>query len=201
MIKEGYADVMLAGGADSLSPSVYAGFNVLQALNPAPCSPYNHKYGLSLGEGAAFVVLEALDSALARNARIYAEVCGYGLSSDAYHETAPEPQGLGIQLAVRFALASSGVRADEIDYINTHGTGTKANDAAELHGLRQLFGEQKFQDIWVSSSKVLFWPYAWCGGCNRICHHTASSSGRIASGHLTFRIAKRRCGSVEPCDK
>lgn len=156
MIKEGYADVMLAGGADSLSPSVYAGFNVLQALNPAPCSPYNHKYGLSLGEGAAFVVLEALDSALARNARIYAEVCGYGLSSDAYHETAPEPQGLGIQLAVRFALASSGVRADEIDYINTHGTGTKANDAAELHGLRQLFGEQKFQDIWVSSSKAYF---------------------------------------------
>lgn len=156
LISEGYADAMLAGGSDSMSSSVYAGFNVLQALNTVPCSPYNHKYGLSLGEGAAFVVLETLESALSRNANIYAEVCGYGLSSDAYHETAPEPEGRGIQLAVKFALENSGVSMSEIDYINTHGTGTKANDAAELYGLRGLFGEERFKDIWVSSSKAYF---------------------------------------------
>lgn len=156
MITEGYADTMLAGGSDSMSSSVYAGFNVLQALNPVPCSPYNNKFGLSLGEGAAFVVLESLESALERGANIYAEVCGYGLSSDAYHETAPEPEGRGIQLAVEFALINSGVSKDRIDYINTHGTGTKANDSAELYGLRKLFGEERFNEILVSSSKAYF---------------------------------------------
>ncbi|MBP1965611.1 beta-ketoacyl-[acyl-carrier-protein] synthase family protein [Paenibacillus aceris] len=156
MITAGYADKMLAGGSDSMSSSVYAGFNVLQALNTVPCSPYNNKFGLSLGEGAAFVVLESLESALARNATIYSEICGYGLSSDAYHETAPEPEGKGIQLAVEFALNNAGISKDQIDYINTHGTGTKANDSAELYGLRQLFGEERFSQILISSSKAYF---------------------------------------------
>jgi 3-oxoacyl-[acyl-carrier-protein] synthase II len=156
MITAGYADKMLAGGSDSMSSSVYAGFNVLQALNTVPCSPYNNKFGLSLGEGAAFVVLESLESALARNAKIYSEICGYGLSSDAYHETAPEPEGKGIQLAVEFALSNAGIAKDQIDYINTHGTGTKANDSAELYGLRQLFGEEQFNQILISSSKAYF---------------------------------------------
>ncbi|WP_160036901.1 beta-ketoacyl-[acyl-carrier-protein] synthase family protein [Paenibacillus sp. An7] len=156
MIQSGYADLMLAGGSDSMSSSVYAGFNVLQALNTEPCSPYNNRFGLSLGEGAAFVVLETLESAQARNAHIYAEICGYGLSSDAYHETAPEPEGRGIQIAVEYALSNANVAKNEIQYINTHGTGTKANDPAELYGLRQLFGEEGFRNILFSSSKAYF---------------------------------------------
>lgn len=155
LIKQGYADFMLAGGSDFMCLSVYAGFNVLQALNPEPCSPYSRKFGLSLGEGAAFVCLETLDSALERNATVYAEVCGYGLGSDAYHETAPEPNGLGVAHAVEQALKDSGVSKGQIEYINTHGTGTEANDAAELNGLRLVFGE-RLSEIPLSSSKAYF---------------------------------------------
>jgi len=156
MITEGYADVMLAGGSDSMSPTVYAGFNVLQALNSEPCSPYSDKLGLSLGEGAAFVVLEPLSKALKRKAFIYSEICGYGLSSDSYHETAPDPEGAGIRFAVELALKQSGVDKEQIGYINTHGTGTKANDSAELKGLENFFGEKLFSNILFSSSKAYF---------------------------------------------
>lgn len=156
MVREGYADMMLAGGSDPMSLSVYAGFNVLQALNPQPCSPYNQRYGLSLGEGAAFVVLEPLEKAMERGATIYAEICGYGLSNDAYHATAPEPEGAGIQYAVELGLKHGQVSKHQVGYINTHGTGTKANDSAELRGLRNLFGEESYHRIPVSSSKAYF---------------------------------------------
>ncbi|WP_255298545.1 beta-ketoacyl-[acyl-carrier-protein] synthase family protein [Brevibacillus dissolubilis] len=156
MIAEGYADVMIAGGSDSMSLSVYAGFNSLQALSPVPCSPYNKRFGLSLGEGAAFVVMETLSSALERGAHIYAEICGYGLSVDAYHATAPEPKGRGIKLAVEIALENAGLDKTKVGYVNTHGTGTKANDPAELIGLRSIFGEDEFKKLPISSSKAYF---------------------------------------------
>ncbi|MGG3891723.1 beta-ketoacyl synthase N-terminal-like domain-containing protein [Metabacillus fastidiosus] len=156
LIKDGYSEVMVAGGADTMSLSVYAGFNTLQALNNQPCSPYNNKYGLSLGEGAAFIVMETLESAEKRGSKIYAEICGYGLSNDAYHETAPDPKGRGISWAVQMALENANVKKEHIGYINTHGTGTPANDPAELYGLRQLFGEDLFSEIPLSSSKAYF---------------------------------------------
>ncbi|WP_347553111.1 beta-ketoacyl-[acyl-carrier-protein] synthase family protein (plasmid) [Pseudalkalibacillus hwajinpoensis] len=155
MLQHGYADAMIAGGSDSMSSSVYAGFNALKALNDKPCSPYNHRYGLSLGEGSAFLVLEPLEKALGREAKIYSVINGYGLSSDAYHETAPEPEGKGILHAVQMAVAQGGVENERIEYINTHGTGTKANDPAELKGLQSFFGDG-FKDINVSSSKAYF---------------------------------------------
>ncbi|MCR6112590.1 3-oxoacyl-ACP synthase [Bacillus sp. A301a_S52] len=155
MIRHGYADMMIAGGSDSMSTSVYAGFNALKALNDKPCSPYNEQYGLSLGEGAAFIVLEPLEKALAREAKIYSVIEGYGLTSDAHHETAPQPDGYGIQKAVEMAMSQGNVSQEEIEYINTHGTGTKANDPAELRGLRSYFKDQ-FDDIYVSSSKAYF---------------------------------------------
>ncbi|WP_100374859.1 beta-ketoacyl-[acyl-carrier-protein] synthase family protein [Bacillus sp. FJAT-45037] len=155
MLRHGHADIMIAGGSDSMSTSVYAGFNSLKALNDVPCSPYNEQYGLSLGEGAAFVVLEPLEKALARDAKIYTIIEGYGLSSDAYHETAPQPDGLGIRKAVEMAVSQGNVSREDIQYINTHGTGTKANDPAELRGLRSYFGDQ-FDAIYISSSKAYF---------------------------------------------
>ncbi len=155
LISEGKADVMIAGGADSMSPTVFAGFNALKALNKQPCSPYNTEYGLSLGEGAAFLILEPLDRAVERGAKIYAEVSGYGLSNDAYHETAPDPDGKGIELAVKAALRDAQVQCNEIEYINTHGTGTKANDSAEINGLVSVFNEH-FPLIPFSSSKAYF---------------------------------------------
>lgn len=155
LIAAGKADCVVAGGSDALAMTVYAGFNSLQALAPKPCSPYSRDYGLSLGEGAAMVVIEPLSRARARGARIYAEVRSYGLSSDAYHITAPEPHGRGIAQAVCAALRTGGVSAEAVEYINTHGTGTQANDAAELRGLSAVFGE-KLGDVPLSSSKAYF---------------------------------------------
>lgn len=156
LIKQGYTDCMIVGGADAMSLSVYSGFNALQALNKFPSSPYSEEYGLSLGEGAAFLTLETYENAKKRNAKIYGEICGYGLSSDAYHETAPHPEGIGIQKAVNQALKEANIEKRDIDYINTHGTGTKSNDYAELNGLENLFGKDLFSSIPVSSSKAYF---------------------------------------------
>jgi 3-oxoacyl-[acyl-carrier-protein] synthase II len=155
MICHGYADAMLAGGSDSLSHTAYAGFNVLRALSPEPTAPFSNRFGLSLGEGAAFVVLEPLERAVRRGATIYAEISGYGLSNDAYHETAPHPAGEGVTTAVREAMRRAAVDERDIDYINTHGTGTQANDQAEIAGLRGVFGARLSQ-IPLGSSKAYF---------------------------------------------
>lgn len=155
LIKNGYINTMVAGGADALSKAVYAGFNSLNALNSEPCSPYSVETGLTLGEGAAFVVLESLECARMRGAKIYAEICGYGLTNDAYHITAPEPSGMGICRAVEMAVMNAGIEKSEISYVNTHGTGTAANDAAELKGLKKCFGEN-FDKMLISSSKAYF---------------------------------------------
>jgi 3-oxoacyl-[acyl-carrier-protein] synthase II len=154
LLRWGYADVMLAGGSDPLSHSVFAGFNVLRALNPQPASPFGSRYGLNLGEGAAFVVLERLEHALARGAHIYGELCAYGLSNDAYHETAPHPEGKGLAKAVEMALKQGGVKPEQIGYINMHGTGTEANDKAEVAALKRVFGPKI--PVPISSSKAYF---------------------------------------------
>ncbi|WP_033438568.1 beta-ketoacyl-[acyl-carrier-protein] synthase family protein [Saccharothrix sp. NRRL B-16314] len=141
-ILTGEADVVLAGGVDPLLFGTYAGFAGLQALSSRQCGPYSRSDGLNLGEGAAFVVVEALDRALARGATPLAEVAGYGLSADAYHATAPDPTGRGGVSAMRRALADAGLDTDAVDYVNGHGTGTPANDAMEKKVMRAVFGER-----------------------------------------------------------
>lgn len=141
-ILTGEADVVLAGGVDPLLFGTYAGFAGLQALSARPCGPYSRSDGLNLGEGAAFLVVEALDHALARGAEPLAEVAGYGLSADAYHATAPDPTGRGGTTAMRRALADAGLDAGAVDYVNGHGTGTPANDAMEKKVMRAVFGER-----------------------------------------------------------
>src|SRR5690606_31315864 len=144
-ILTGEADVVLAGGVDPLLFGTYAGFAGLQALSSQPCAPYSRSDGLNLGEGAAFLVVEPLDRALARGVEPLAEVAGYGLSADAYHATAPDPTGRGGVSAVRRALADAGLSADDVDYVNGHGTGTPANDAMEKKVMRTVFGERAAQ--------------------------------------------------------
>ncbi|QYC42710.1 3-oxoacyl-[acyl-carrier-protein] synthase 2 [Nonomuraea coxensis DSM 45129] len=144
-ILTGEADAVLAGGVDPLLFGTYAGFAGLQALSTGPCRPYSHSDGLNLGEGAAFLLLEPLDLALARGATPLAEVAGYGLSADAYHATAPDPTGRGGASAVRRALADAGLAAADVDYVSGHGTGTPANDAMEAKVMRLVFGERAGQ--------------------------------------------------------
>lgn len=156
LIKYGHSQLVIVGGADAMSKAVYAGFNSLQSLAENPCAPYDEKLGLSLGEGAAFLILENYEHAKTRNAKIYGEIKGYGLSNDCFHITAPDPTGAGVERSINMALESSQVTKESISYINTHGTGTKANDVAELHAIRKVFDGNDTGMVEISSSKSYF---------------------------------------------
>ena len=141
LVAGGAQEVVLAGGVETLSRTTFAGFNSLRLVDPDPCRPFDRRRrGMSLGECAAFLVLETVEAARARGARIYGEVAAYGMSSDAYHLTAPDPEGRGLQRSMRAALAAAGMSADDVDHVNAHGTGTEQNDAAETRALKGLFG-------------------------------------------------------------
>lgn len=153
MIRAGKADVFLAGGCDSFSSLAYAGFHALHALSEKPCSPFNHSDGITIGEGSGVLIIESYEHAVARGAAIYCDVLGAGVSSDAYHITAPRPDGEGQMSAIRRAVDNSGVDFKDIDYINAHGTGTSKNDEAEFLSLQTLFGGRS--DLSVSSTKSM----------------------------------------------
>jgi len=138
----GDSDVMLCGGADSVCRKTFAGFYRLGAIAPSLCQPFDkNRKGLLTGEGAGVLLLESLDSALARGARIYAEVLGYGLTCDAEHMVAPNQDS--IARCIRLAHLNAGVNASEVDYICAHGTGTIANDITESGAIADVFGQHK----------------------------------------------------------
>jgi len=142
LLRLGRADLMLAGGADAFSRITYHGFARLGAIAPELCRPFDRdRRGMIPGEGAAVLVLEPRDAALARGARIYAEVAGYGLSCDAHHMTAAHPEGRGAARAMARALADAGVAPAEVSYVSAHGTGTPTNDRLEVLAFRRVFGE------------------------------------------------------------
>ncbi len=142
-LRAGEVDVALAGGADSLCRLTYAGFNSLRVVDEAPCRPFRRgRAGMSLGEGAGLLVLETAEHAARRGARVLAELRGAGNSCDAHHMTAPHPAGLGAALAMERALADAGVRAEEVSFVNAHGTGTPLNDASEWLGMAKVFGDR-----------------------------------------------------------
>lgn len=145
------ADMVVAGGVDPLAYLSFGGFSCLGALSPEDCAPYSKSEGLTLGEGAGFLVLERAEAAHARNAPILAILSGYGLSADAHHPTAPDPRGRGALSAMMSALDMAGATERQIDYINGHGTGTPANDGGEKKILMHL-GEH---NIPMSSTKSM----------------------------------------------
>jgi len=162
MIAYGRADAMLAGGAEAGITSVaLAAFNAMTAIsrrNDAPqraSRPFDaERDGFVMGEGAAMLVLEARDAAVARGARILAEVVGYGCSEDAYHATAPAEDGLGAAQAMRLALADAGLAPQEVDYLNAHGTSTVLNDRAETTAIKSVFGAYAYH-MPISSTKSM----------------------------------------------
>jgi 3-oxoacyl-[acyl-carrier-protein] synthase II len=143
MVRDGEVEVALAGGSDALSRLTYAGFNSLRAVDPDGARPFDRRrHGLSVGEGAAVLVIESSARAAARGRQPYAVVRGYGLTNDAFHMTQPEPSGAAWERTVRAALADAGVTAAQVDYVNAHGTATEQNDAAECAAYRRVFGDR-----------------------------------------------------------
>lgn len=162
LIRRGDADVVITGGAEAaILPISVAAFNVMGVIStrneePERASrPFDRtRDGFVMGEGAGILVLERLEHAQARGARIYAEVVGYGASADAYHITAPLENGEGAALAMRRALADAGLSPREVDYINAHGTGTPLNDKSETQAIKAVFGEAAY-DVPISSTKSM----------------------------------------------
>ena len=143
LIREGSLDSALCGGSDVLCRLTLSGFNSLRLVDTHPCRPFDvDRRGMNIGEAAAVLTLESLDHATKRGARIYAELAGYGLTCEAYHPTAPEPEGKAIASTIRAALRAARTNADEIDHVNAHGTGTIQNDIAEARGMRLVFGDR-----------------------------------------------------------
>jgi 3-oxoacyl-[acyl-carrier-protein] synthase II len=155
LLRAGRAQVMLAGGADCFSRITYTGFARLGAIAPEICQPFDrNRKGMVPGEGAAMLLLELKEHAMARRAHIYCEVAGYGLSCDAHHMTAAHPQGEGAARAVTLALKQSGIAPEAVDYISAHGTGTLTNDRLETIAMKRTFGELAYK-IPISSIKSM----------------------------------------------
>ena len=154
LIRAGKADVVLAGGSDTFAAVPYAGFLSLHALDADGCSPFNRCTGITLGEGSGVVVVESYEHAKARNAKMYCEVLGAGVSSDAHHITAPRPDGEGQMEAINRAIKNSGLKKSDIGYVNAHGTGTAKNDDAEFLSLHTIFDGEN-DNLSVSSTKAM----------------------------------------------
>ena len=175
MIRQGRADVVLAGGTEGLIIDVsVVGFSVMGALSKRNDEPERasrpfdkDRDGFVLAEGAGILVLERLEHALARGARIYGEVLGYASSSDAYHIAQPDPEARGVQRAIRWALQDAGVAPEAVDYVNAHGTATPLNDLTETVALKAVFGDHAYE-LAISSNKSIF-------------GHTLGAAGAIES--------------------
>jgi 3-oxoacyl-[acyl-carrier-protein] synthase II len=162
LLRSSDADVIVTGGSEgAIVPLGIAGFCSIKALSQRNDDPQKasrpfdkNRDGFVIGEGAGIVVLETLEHALARGAKIYAELVGYGASDDAYHITAPEPEGKSAILAMEKAISDAGISKDEIDYINAHGTSTVLNDKTETLAIKKVFGEKAYK-IPVSSTKSM----------------------------------------------
>lgn len=162
MIREGIADAMITGGAEAVvTPLALGGFCSMRALSTRNDEPERasrpfeaNRDGFVMGEGAAVLILEELQQALDRGAPIYAEVVGYGMSSDAYHVSAPDPEGEGAIICMRKAIESAGLKPDDVEYINAHGTSTKLNDLSENKAIKAVFGEHAYK-LAISSTKSM----------------------------------------------
>ena len=160
IVQRGDAPIMLAGGSEAvITPMAVGGFCVMRALSthnddpPRASRPFDkNRDGFVIGEGCGILILEELEHARARGARIYAEVVGYGMSSDAYHITMPDPQGEGAILCMEAAIRDAGIQPQDVEYINAHGTSTPLNDKTETLAIKKVFGEAAYK-IPVSSTK------------------------------------------------
>jgi len=176
-IRSGRADVVLAGATDALARLTFTGFNLLRLMDSDPCRPFDRgRAGMNIGEGAGVLVLETLEHARRRGAHVHAELAGHALACEAFHPTAPEPEGRTIATVISLALADAETNADEVDHVNAHGTATPQNDAAEARGLHRVFGDRAAQ-VPVTGIKSMV-------------GHCLGASGAVEAAVLALTIAR-----------
>ena len=186
-IGRGDADIMIAGGAEAtLTPLAVSGFASMKALSTrnddpkAASRPFDSgRDGFVVGEGAGCVIMEALETAVARGATIVAEMVGYGVSADAYHITMPAPEGKGAQHAMRMAMDDAGVSAGDVDYINAHGTSTQANDRNETAAIKQVLGDAAYSVIVGSTKSMTGHLLGAAGGVEAVVTALVCQQGRM----------------------
>src|SRR2546422_8629506 len=184
-IRAGRADMMLAGGAEApLAPMTYAAFSVIRAMSTRNDDPVHasrpfdtDRDGFVMGEGAAVLVLEERDRALARGAKVYAELVGYGFTNDAYHMTAPRPDARQAARAIQLALEDGGLAPGEVGYVNAHGSSTPLNDTTETQALKQVFGPHAYR-LSVSGTKGYY-------------GHALGASGAIEAAICALAMQRR----------
>ncbi|MEV5321825.1 beta-ketoacyl-[acyl-carrier-protein] synthase family protein [Streptomyces sp. NPDC052687] len=194
VIRSGAADAMLVGGSDAFTESAFAGFSSLWSLSPQPAAPYSKdRSGLTLGEGSGMLVLLSRRVAERTGAPVVAEVLGYGLSADGHHPTAPHPEGEGAARAIRAALDSSGLVADDIRYVNGHGTGTQKNDSAESNAVRAALGAAA-EKISLSSTKSMIGHLLGAAGAVEGIVTALALRDQVAPPTASFTGADPQCG-------
>lgn len=193
IIRRGTADLILAGGTESFVNALsLAGFLAMRALagdNEHPeqaCKPFDaRRDGFVASEGSAVLVLESLDHALERGARIYAEIIGSGATTDGFHVAQPDPEGQGAARAMRAALQSAGIRPEEVDYINTHGPGTPLGDAAETRAVKAVFGEHAYRLALNSTKSMIGHAYGAAGSLEAVASIKQMEAGIL---HATINL-------------
>jgi len=176
-IRAGRIDAALTGGTDALARLTFSGFNALKLMDPAPCRPFDRsRAGMNIGEAAAIMVIEDMGRARARGAHIYAELAGYGFGCEAFHPTAPEPDGRPVSAVMAQALRDARLNPDEVDHVNAHGTATSQNDRAESRGFRTIFGE-RLARVPVNSLKSMI-------------GHCLGAAGGLEAAALALTVAR-----------
>ncbi len=192
-IRSGTHDLAIAGGYDPLCPFTWFGFESLQALTREKCRPFDeNRSGFVLGEGAGFLILENLDTAKNRGATVLAEVAGFGETNEGFHMTRPHPDGLGIVGAMQAAIGDAGIRPVDVGYLNAHGTGTKANDAAESNAIREVFGDH-LPDLRVSSTKAAIGHTMGGAGAIEAIFCILAIAGKVVPPNLNLDQQAQEC--------
>lgn len=176
-IRSGRIDAALTGGTDALARLTFSGFNALKLMDPEPCRPFDcSRAGMNIGEGAAILVLEEMSRAQARGARVYGQLAGYSFGCEAFHPTAPEPDGRPVTAVVSEALRDAGLDASDVDHVNAHGTATPQNDRAEARGFRAVLGE-RVSTVPVTSVKSMI-------------GHCLGAAGGLEAAILALSVAR-----------
>lgn len=193
LIASGTLKAAVCGGSDSLSILTFAGFNSLRVVDTEPCSPFSlGRQGISLGEGAAFLVLEEETAARQRGAMIYGYILGYAVAGEAYHMTAPEPSGAEAARVMTGALKAAGIKAAAVGWVNAHGTATTQNDVMETRAMKLVFGERAAA-VPLVSTKGLTGHCLGAAGAIEVLATVAALNRRIIPQTLNFRGADPEC--------